>query len=51
MSVEVRRVEAEEWAAARRARLAALADAPAAFASTLDRELGLDEAMWRAEPW
>jgi ribosomal protein S18 acetylase RimI-like enzyme len=43
-----------EWATLRQVRLAALADSPAAFASTVERERALDETEWsrRAQsPW
>lgn len=51
----VRQAARTDWAALREVRLAALADAPAAFASTLDLERELDDAEWRrragASPW
>jgi ribosomal protein S18 acetylase RimI-like enzyme len=45
--VRVRRVQPGEWATLRALRLAALADAPDAFASTMGQELAFDEAEWR----
>jgi GNAT superfamily N-acetyltransferase len=43
---EVRLVTREEWQRVRELRLRALADAPDAFASTLERERGLGQAGW-----
>jgi GNAT superfamily N-acetyltransferase len=43
----VRRLRADEWAAYRQVRLAALAEAPYAFSSTLDGESARDEAWWQ----
>lgn len=45
---EIRRAAPDDWAALRRIRLAALAEAPYAFGSTLDREIGLPDRHWRA---
>jgi RimJ/RimL family protein N-acetyltransferase len=44
----VRRLGAQDWPLLRELRLAALADAPHAFASTHEREHGRTEAQWRA---
>ena len=44
---EIRRVRAGEWAAYRQARLAALAEAPYAFSTTLDQESAKDDAYWQ----
>jgi len=48
MEFTVRRIQTHDWELAKCVRLASLADAPAAFASTLDEELQLPEASWRA---
>ena len=45
--VEVRRTTAEQWRALKQLRLSALADSPAAFGSTLAREVALDDAEWQ----
>jgi len=44
----VREIALDDWPALREIRLAALQDAPDAFASTHAREQTLDEAAWRA---
>ena len=44
---EIRRIRAGEASALRELRLRALADAPAAFASTLAAESALDDDRWR----
>jgi ribosomal protein S18 acetylase RimI-like enzyme len=45
--MEVRQTRATDWAALRRLRLAALADAPGAFASTVEAELAFGDDVWR----
>jgi ribosomal protein S18 acetylase RimI-like enzyme len=47
MGYEIRRAGPDDWMTLRDLRLAALADTPTAFASTLERESGYDEPRWR----
>jgi ribosomal protein S18 acetylase RimI-like enzyme len=44
----VRRLEADEWKLFREVRLAALRDAPYAFGSTYEGEVGASESSWRS---
>lgn len=46
--VVVRRVVPDEWQSFRSIRLAALADAPTAFVTTLEQALQFDEQLWRS---
>jgi ribosomal protein S18 acetylase RimI-like enzyme len=46
-AAEIRRLQPDHWAAAREIRLTALAQAPDAFASSLEREQAFDEQEWR----
>ena len=45
--MEARQAQAADWEALRRLRLAALADAPDAFASTLEAEVAYPAEVWR----
>ena len=45
--MEVRQTRADDWEALRQLRLRALADAPGAFASTLEAELAFPDDVWR----
>jgi ribosomal protein S18 acetylase RimI-like enzyme len=46
MAVVVRRVEPDDVARFKQARLAALADTPSAFGSTYEREVAFDDDVW-----
>jgi ribosomal protein S18 acetylase RimI-like enzyme len=45
--IQVRRLAADDWQQAKATRLAALADAPYAFASTLAEEQAYEDDLWR----
>ena len=45
--MEARRAQAGDWKALRQLRLQALADAPDAFASTLEAEVAYPDEVWR----
>jgi ribosomal protein S18 acetylase RimI-like enzyme len=45
--LSVRVLDGDDWQAFRQVRLAALQDAPAAFTSTYEQEVGFDEEFWR----
>jgi hypothetical protein len=45
--MEIRRAQAADWETLRQLRLAALADAPDAFASTLEAEVAHPDEVWR----
>ncbi|MEQ8859595.1 MAG: GNAT family N-acetyltransferase [Pseudomonadales bacterium] len=47
--MEIQRLDDKHWRRLRRLRLAALADAPDAFGSTLEQAERCDEADWRAQ--
>jgi ribosomal protein S18 acetylase RimI-like enzyme len=46
-AAQIRPLEPAQWAAVRTARLAALAESPGAFFSTLEQEQAFDEQEWR----
>ena len=47
MSLQIRRIRADEWRRLRALRLEALADAPMAFSSTLAREEAFSDDVWQ----
>ena len=47
MTIEVRRIGADDWEHMRHVRLRALREAPTAFASTAEREEAFSEEIWR----
>ena len=47
VTAQVRRAGSEQWLVYRDLRLAALAEAPYAFSSTLERELAFDDQVWQ----
>src|SRR4051812_17172112 len=48
MAIQIRRIQADDWALARQLRLSALSDAPDAFAATLVEEQTMPDALWQA---
>ena len=46
-AVVIRRGVPDDWRASKELRLRALADSPAAFSSTLEREVEFDDGVWR----
>ena len=45
--IDVRRIAADEWPSFKSVRLAALAESPAAFGSTLEREVAFGDDVWQ----
>ncbi len=47
MTIQVRRVRADEWPAYKAVRLDALAESPTAFGSTFEREVAFADEVWQ----
>jgi GNAT superfamily N-acetyltransferase len=48
MTIQIHRATVEDWRQLKQIRLRALADAPTAFESTLEREQAFSDEVWRA---